>query len=303
MKIVLTGATGMIGLAIARMGIEKKHEIICLINPGSSRKEHIEKMENVRIIECSVNEYDSLETDIKADIFIHLAWEKTFGASRDDAEVQFRNIGHTISAAKLAKRMGCRMFIGAGSQAEYGPSEVDLTTSLKVNPESGYGISKFAAGKLAAIYCKQNDIRFAWVRILSIFGPGDGKNTLISYLINEFMEGRQPKLTKCEQIWDYLYCDDAAEAILSLAESDVDGKIYPLGSGNGRRLSEYVCDIRDIIDPSLEPLFGEIPYYPHQPMHLVADISEITADTGWKPKTDFKEGIRKTVEALKAEQS
>ena len=61
MKIVLTGATGMIGLAIARMGIEKKHEIICLINPGSSRKEHIEKMENVRIIECSVNEYDSLE--------------------------------------------------------------------------------------------------------------------------------------------------------------------------------------------------------------------------------------------------
>ena len=106
MKIVLTGATGMIGLAIARMGIEKKHEIICLINPGSSRKEHIEKMENVRIIECSVNEYDSLETDIKADFFIHLAWEKTFGASRDDAEVQFRNIGHTISAAKLAKRMG-----------------------------------------------------------------------------------------------------------------------------------------------------------------------------------------------------
>lgn len=296
MRIVITGATGMIGLAIARQTVSRGHEVICIVNPDSTRMDGIKAVEGVELRYCGLDEYDKTELSDKADVFIHLAWAKTFGAGRDDAEVQYKNIGNTLAAIRLAKRLGCSMFIGAGSQAEYGPTDVDLTPELAVKPESGYGISKFAAGKLAELYCKQNEMRFAWVRILSIYGPGDGKNTLISYAINEFLEGRQPKLTKCEQIWDYLYCDDAADAILDIAESDIDGKIFPLGSGTGRKLSEYIEDIRSITNPDIEPLFGEKDYYPHQPMHLVADISELSMLTGWKPKVNFKDGIRRTVE-------
>lgn len=301
MRIVITGATGMIGFALARIAKAEGHEVTCLVNPDSSRKGRLKSIQGIDVIECGIEDYDSIQIDKSADVFIHMAWAKTFGSGRDDAETQYSNIGYTLSAIRLARRMNCRMFIGIGSQAEYGPKDTDLTAKLAVNPESGYGISKYAAGRLASLYCKQNEMRFSWVRILSVYGPGDGKNTLISYVINEILSGRQPKLTKCEQIWDYIYCDDAAEAILSIAKSDVDGGVYPLGSGKGRKLSEYVKDVRDVINPEIEPAFGAIPYYPHQPMYLVADITELSEATGWSPKVDFMEGIRRTVEYTKRE--
>ena len=128
-----------------------------------------------------------------------------------------------------------KVFIGAGSQAEYGVQSVDLTPELPVKPESGYGIAKYATGKLSAMLCKSLGMRQNWVRNLSVYGPNDGENTLISYVIRELKAGRSPELTKCEQIWDYLYADDAGDAILAIAEKGVDGKAYPLGSGKGRK--------------------------------------------------------------------
>ena len=89
--------------------------------------------------------------------------------------------------------------------------------------------------------------------------------------------------------------DDAGDAILSVAANGVDGKTYPLGSGQGRKLSEYIEEIRQIINPSVKVQYGVKDYYPHQPMHLVADISELTNDTGWQPRTSFEEGIRSFV--------
>ena len=53
-------------------------------------------------------------------------------------------------------------------------------------------------------------------------------------------------------LWDYLYADDAGDAILAIAEKGFDGKAYPLGSGKGRKLSEYIEDISGIINPKVE---------------------------------------------------
>ena len=65
-------------------------------------------------------------------------------------------------------------------------------------------------------------------------------------------------------------------------------------------MKEYIYAIRDAIDPSLEVGIGEREYNDNQVMHLVADISELVNDTGYKPSTTFEEGIRKTVEWAKA---
>ena len=97
-------------------------------------------------------------------------------------------------------------------------------------------------------------------------------------------------------MWDYLYRADAARGLLAIAESGVHGRTYPLGSGAGRPLRAYVEQIRDAIDPALPLGFGEREYYPHQPMLLQADLSQLTADTGFTPETPFAEGIQKTIE-------
>lgn len=290
-KIIVSGATGCVGSAIVRRALAQGMEVTCIVHEGSKRLSNLPQDEKMKIVECNLSNYSSLKIPGEYDAFIHMAWEKTFGASRDDADVQMRNIQYTLDACHLAKRCACKVFVGAGSQAEYGVQTVDLTPGLHVNPESGYGIAKFAAGKLSAMLCKSLGMRQNWVRILSVYGPNDGENTLISYVIRELKAGRSPELTKCEQIWDYLYSDDAGDAILAIAERGVDGKVYPLGSGKGMKLSEYVEDIRQIVNSGIEIKYGVKQYYPHQPMHLVADIRDLEVDTGWKPKYLFSAGV------------
>ena len=105
-------------------------------------------------------------------------------------------------------------------------------------------------------------------------------------------------MTKCEQIWDYLHCDDAARAILAVAQKGIHGKTYPLGSSTARKLSDYINTIRDLIAPDITIRFGVKDYYPHQPMFLQADITELTKDTGWKPEIAFKDGINTIIGEL-----
>lgn len=293
--IVITGCTGLIGSAIIKQALSQQYEVTCIVRRNSSRIDNIPKSGCVNIIECNIDEYGRLDTQIKADIFIHLAWDKTFGMGRDDVSSQLANIHYTIDAVQLASRIGCTVFIGAGSQAEYGIQEVKLTPELNVNPESGYGIAKYTAGKLAKLQCEQLGLRFNWLRILSIYGKNDAAHTLISYVVEELKNGRSPELTKCEQYWDYLNCEDAARAFLAVAEKGVDGKFYPLGSGDGRKLSDYICDIQKIINPDVKIGFGKKEYYPHQPMYLVADISELSIDTGWNPNISFENGIKSII--------
>jgi nucleoside-diphosphate-sugar epimerase len=275
--------------------LELNSEILCIVKKKSNRIENIPKSNAVKIYFADMADYKDLDISGIYDVFFHLAWDKTFGDARDDVDIQVQNIQYTLDAVRLAKRLGCKKFIGAGSQSEYGPVSIPLGSDTSINPQSGYGIAKYSAGRLSRLLCTQLGMEYNWVRILSIFGPLDSPYTLIMYALGEILAGRQPELTKCEQIWDYLYCDDAARALIAIGERGKNGKAYPLGSGNPRRLSEYIESIRDIVNPEIVLQFGKKDYYPHQPMFLCADISELTADTGWKPEVMFEEGIRRMV--------
>ena len=295
-RIIVTGATGSVGTAVVRKALENGYDVTCLVHRGSHRLGNLPKSDRVTIVEADVAEYATLVLDGKYESFIHLSWEKTFGAKRDDVDIQDRNIGYTLEACRLAKRCGCKSFVGAGSQAEFGVTNQVLKGDMPVNPESGYGIAKYAAGKLAAMLCSQIGIRFNWIRIVSVYGPNDGENSFISYLIRELKAGNEPNVTKCEQIWDYLYSDDAGEAFIAVAERGYDGRTYVIGSGVGRPMSEYVDDIKSVVNPTIKVNYGAIDYYPHQPMHLVAYIEDLKEDTGWIPKTKFSEGIKQITE-------
>ena len=103
--------------------------------------------------------------------------------------------------------------------------------------------------------------------------------------------GISPNLTPCEQIWDYINVQDVARALLLIAEKGHNGRTYPLGSGTGRPLKEFVEDIQSIISPRVKVNFGTKEYYPHQPMFLVSDNEILNSDTGFTPIIPFKQGI------------
>jgi nucleoside-diphosphate-sugar epimerase len=297
-KIVVTGATSMIGAALVREAIKEGIFVLCLVRKDSGKLNNIPKSDLVKIEFCNIDEYSHLVSDKCYDIFYHLAWEKTTNAFSDDIDIQLRSIQYAIDAARLAKNMGCKKFIGTGSQAEYGPVTVPLKPETPVNPENGYGIAKYTAGKLTRLLCSQLDLQFNWVRIVSIFGPFDRENSLIMYTIHELQAGRSPELTKCEQVWDYLYCDDTARALLAIGKNGIDGKTYILGSGEQKKLSEYLEIIKNIVAPNVILGFGKKEYYSHQFMYLCADISDLINDTRWKPEVSFEDGIKETIKSF-----
>lgn len=296
-KVIVTGATGMIGASMIEQMLIENIKVTAIVRPNSAKMHHLQQNKNLNIVECDINHLLDLEKILGSDYdtFYHFAWDGTYGASRDDALLQESNIQNTLNAVKLAYKLGCSAFIGAGSQAEFGNTDDILSDKLSKNPVTGYGVAKYCAGKLSSIMCKNLGIRQSWGRIVSTYGPRDNMYTMVMSSVVGMLHGKRMSFTKGEQVWDYLYCDDCARAFYLIGQYGKDGKSYTIASGKSRLLKEYITDIRDVVNPKLEIGIGEVEYYSNQVMKLTADISELTQDTGFTPAISFKDGIKKTV--------
>lgn len=295
-KIILTGATGVIGAAIIRECKNLGWDVCAIVRPDSPKNKYIKEY-GANLICCDLQKIESVADNVlcqNADYFIHLGWAGTNRKEREKEKVQKRNIEYTRKACEVAYKLGCSVFMFAGSQAEYGRLEGGLTPDLPTNPISEYGKAKLCAGKETQELCKQYGIRHIYTRILSVYGPCNDNDTMIMSTIICLLQGKSPLLTKGEQLWDYMYSDDAAKAMLLLAESGKSGQIYCIGSGKAVPLIDYINIIGRLVNPEIPLGIGEIPYGDNQIMELYADISALKADTGFIPSVSFEEGIRRT---------
>ena len=308
-RAIVTGATGMLAIALTNLLVSEGYDVIAVIRPGSSRAGNVPVSENVTVVELDMDEIGTLPEVLKAsgieeaELFFHFAWDGTHGDSRNDMDIQIKNVRYSVEAVRAAAKIGCKAFMGAGSQAEYGRVKdgTKLAGDTPCFPENGYGIGKLAAGQMTRVEAKKFGMKHVWVRILSTYGAYDGMHTMVMSGIGTMLDGKKASYTKGEQMWDYLYCKDAAKAFYLALTKGVDGKVYPVGSGTVRPLSEYITAIRDASNPSVDIGFGEVDYYPGQVMYLCADIDELTKDTGFVPDYTFEEGIKETVEWYKKE--
>ena len=297
---VVTGPTGAIGHALCQRLLDEGIEVFAVVRPGSPRADALGERTGLILVPCDMSRLAELPDLLPgADAFFHLAWGSTTGAGRNDMSAQMRNIQYTLEAVQAAKALGCTVFIGAGSQAEYGRVDGPLRPETPCFPENGYGMAKLCAGQMSRLECERLGLDHVWPRILSVYGPHDGENAMIPAVIRQLLAGERPALTAGEQVWDYLYADDAAEALVCMALRGKNGAVYPLGSGKARPLREYVEQLRDAIDPALPLGFGEVPCGEKQVMYLEADLSALEADTGFSPGTDFRVGIGRTVEWMR----
>jgi nucleoside-diphosphate-sugar epimerase len=191
-----------------------------------------------------------------------------------------------------ANTLGCKVFLGTGSQAEYGSVDAIITPDLAVNPNTCYGAAKFAAGYLSRALCRQKGITHIWARLFSVFGENDRNGSFVNYLIETLMKNKNPSLTRCYQIWNYMYSKDLAYILYSLARRGRDGETYCVGSKNSRSLREYGEDIRNVVNPGMELGFGDIPYKENQVMKMMPDVSKLIRDIGDFKETPFDEAIK-----------
>lgn len=294
----------MLGIALTNELVSRGYEVVAVARPASARIENIPLSDKVVVVEHPLDDIENLNEALatceiyEADMFFHFAWDGTYGDNRNNMDIQTKNIKATVDAVRTAAKLKCKVFLGAGSQAEYGrvPDGTKLAGNTPCNPENGYGIAKLAAGKMSRIEANKLGLKHIWVRILSTFGQFDGAHTMVMSGIATMAQGKKASYTKGEQMWDYLYCKDAAKAFFLAADKGVDGKVYPIGSGKVRPLADYITDIRDVTAPDLPIGLGEVDYYPGQVMYLCADIDELTNDTGFVPEYDFKTAVAETVE-------
>lgn len=295
---MVNGPLGTVGMALVQNLLDKGIDTWAVCCPGDKRIGNLPA--GAKIVECDMREIQKLPEKVShADAFFHLAWMGTIGPGRNDTLVQTENIRCAVESVKVAKQLGCQVFVGVGSQAEHGRIEGKVTAEAPCFPTTGYGIAKLCAGQLTRLECGQLEIRHVWARILSAYGPGDGPLSVIPSMLDKLLKGEKPPLTKGEQLWDFCFSGDVAEALYCMAISGKDGKIYPVGSGKVRPLREYFEIVRDAIDPNLPLGIGELPYNENQVMHLQADLAPLTEDTGFEPKVSFEEGIQITLKAYR----
>ena len=297
-KIVITGATGFIGVHLIKEWLTKDCEIYAIVRPGSSNRKRIPQSDRVHCLEVNMDQYSKLpEMITTCDSFYHLAWEGARAPMRDDVLLQKKNYLCALQAFEAANKMGCKFFLGSGSQAEYGITSGIVNENYPCNPVNEYGKQKLNTYLTLSKMTEEANMRFAWTRIFSIYGPYDYPGTLIMQCIDKMKKDEPIEMTAGTQLWDYLYVSDAARSMQILSDSDCENGVYIVASGDYHPLQQFVLRIKKELGSQSDLQFGKIPYGPNGAVNLMPDPAKLKNSTGWEPLVGFSEGIAKTAAA------
>jgi UDP-glucose 4-epimerase len=297
MKVLITGATGVMGLPLIEELRTRSCEVVVLASPGSCRNQLLHSVAgaSVRWMECGLADYDSFSLPERFDVFVHMAW--LGGLDRWNVDLNIASAQQCAAAVRLATRLGCHTFVATGSQAECGPQLSPLSADTLCVPDTPFGAAKNLARDLARIEArKTHGLKFVWVRILSVYGPYDREGSMIISSIRKLMMGEVPAYTQANQLWDFLYATDAARAMADILFSGRDGQIYVLGSGDARPLREYIALIVGRFGVSLEQCLGKVTMGSSTPSHLAANVEPLRHQFGWVPQVSFEEGLEKIIQ-------
>ena len=300
-RIIVTGATSMIGTALIEECIKNEVEVYAVVRASSPKKNRLREHRLIHQVDASLEELEDLPDKISkpCDTFYHIAWGNTGENRNSSTELQSRNIAYTLVAVRSAKALGCRRFIGAGSQAEYGPMDEErISPNSPVRPTTPYGASKLSAGLLSEMLCRELGMEWIWPRIFSVYGIYEKETTMIASGLRKMLAGEKTEFTPAMQRWDYLFSKDAGRAYYLIGEKGRDGAVYCVGSGHAAPLKEYIYKMAELTGAG-ETGIGAKPYPKGAVMNLCADIRSLTEDTGFVPKYTFEQGIRETLAWLK----
>lgn len=292
---IVTGATSMLGVALIEQCILNGVEVLAIVRPNTKRIERLPRSKKISVIEASLDSLKEVDINKSYDAFYHFGWLGTGKGERNDPVLQESNIRITLDAVNLAKRTGCKKFIGAGSQAEYGPRTSLTGPKSATSPQIPYGVAKLAAGSLSHLYSKENNITHIWARVFSVYGQNDNAGTMIDYAIDKFKNNEKALFSEGSQNWNYLYEKDAGVFFYLMGARCESDAIYCVGSDVTKPLKEYVLDIANIMGCE-----DKCEFAPKQEgavaASLIPDISTLIEDTGYKPATSFRDGIKEILE-------
>ena len=132
-----------------------------------------------------------------------------------------------------------------------------------------------------------------------MYGPKQDFNRFIPVIISGCIKNKKIPCSEGSQLRDFLYVDDAVEAILkSLQNKNAKGEIINIGSGNPRKIRKIIENINTTLKGG-HPLFGKIKLRKDEMLKMYPNINKARSKINWIPKVSFNSGLKKTIKSYK----
>lgn len=300
-KAIVTGANGFIGTALCKELSKQGVSVIAIVRNEEENISNIERLNGIRIVYSDLSEFKNLNekiSDRDIDVLYHLAWVGSAGPLRGNADIQFNNIKYTCDTVEACSKMNCKRFVFASSIMEY---EIEAVMATDATPgiNTLYSSAKVSADYMARTIAGSLGVDYIRAVISNIYGPGELSPRLVNTSIRKLLKGEHCAFSAGEQTYDFIYIDDAAKTFVAIGEKGVENRTYYIGSQNPRPLKEFLCELRDQVDPNIEIGLGEIPFNGISLTYTEFDIHAVKNDTGFVPSVTFTEGIKNTIEWIK----
>jgi nucleoside-diphosphate-sugar epimerase len=276
-KILLTGATGFVGLNLIPKLVNLGHEVIQL----SSKNGDIAKEET----------WDNLP---QIEIVIHLAAKTSVPESWNKSYDYINcNLLGTINALNYCKKNNAKL-IFISSYLYGNPEELPIKENAALRPTNPYALSKLLSEQACEFYSKSENIKVTILRPFNVFGPGQSENYLIQSVISQVNKGDVIKVKDLIPKRDYVYIDDLTAAIVKSLALNSNFDIFNIGSGESYSVQDVINIVQNlvnknsIVESSNERRKDEI-------MDTIADINKAKSILNWSPKVTFIEGIQNII--------
>lgn len=323
MKILITGGAGFIGCNLVRLALAQGHRVLCLDKLTYAGNVHsladVRSQDGFTFLQGDIADADAVRHAFEAgrpDWVLHLAAESHVDRSIDSpgAFIQTNVVGTFVllQAARAyletlppPARAGFR-FVHVSTDEVYGSlgAEGLFTEATPYDPHSPYSASKAASDHLARAWHDTYGLPVLVTNCSNNYGPYQFPEKLIPVVILKALRGEPiPVYGRGENIRDWLYVRDHAEALLAVADRGTPGETYNIGGNNELRNLDLVHRLCGILDelrprPDGQPYATQITFVKDRLGHdlrYAIDASKIRRDLGWRPREDHESGFRATV--------
>jgi len=292
-RVLVTGATGCIGQHCLPLLVQRGWDVQAV-----SSKPDPQVVSGVTWHEADlfdIRRVATLVSQVGASHLLHLAWYVVPGKSGSSLE-NIRWLQASLDLVQQFREAGGHRVVVAGSSFEYdwryGYCSEGLTPT---NPDTLYGASKDALRSVLERYAVQTGLSQAWPRIFFLYGPHEHPDRLVPAIVRALLRGEVARCSHGNQIRDYLYVEDVAEALVTILETESQG---PMNIGSGRPIT-----LRELVTRAAEKLkgldrvhFGAIPSRSNDAALVVADVGRLSSELGWKPTFDLDRGLESTID-------
>ncbi|KKU94557.1 MAG: NAD-dependent epimerase/dehydratase [Parcubacteria group bacterium GW2011_GWA1_48_11b] len=303
MRALVTGGAGFIGSNLVKHLCDGGHEVVVIDDLSSSGRSEIDP--RAKLVVGDVGDRELVEKLLdKKDVVFHLAALGIISISLEKPEEAFRNnLMNGVRLLEAMRKKGVSKIVYSSSSSIYGePKRNPVQEDDSKEPINPYGASKYTFEAALSAYAHSFGIDAMALRYFNVYGPGDEQKP-VTRAVPSWIQWALTGDTVWihwggQQVKDYIYVDDVCRANIVAANSKLKGfHAYNVGGGVGRKMLDIAMTIKKIIGKDLKIV--DKGARPGDPDTLVADISKITKELGWKPEVDLETGLKKTIEYYK----